>query len=57
MATTGGTTSPFEKFYGEKPNIIGLFLQFGRIRYITKRDQFKKQMKEKKFNAIRVGYA
>ena len=26
MATTGGTTSPFEKFYGEKPNIIGLFL-------------------------------
>ena len=36
MDNTGSTTSPFENFYEEKPKIIGLFLDFGRIGYITK---------------------
>ena len=47
IATTGITTSSFENSYGEKPNIIGLFLEFGRIGYLPKREKFKKQMTEK----------
>ena len=50
MATTSSTTSPFENFYGEKLNIIGSFLEFGGITYITKGDKFRKQMKEKYSN-------
>ena len=57
MATTGSTTSLFEKFYGENPKIIGLFSEFGRIGYVTKRDKFKKQMADKTSNAIMVGYS
>ena len=57
MATMGSTTSPFENIYGENPKIIGLFLQFRRIGYFTKRNKFKKQMMDKKFKAIMVGYA
>ena len=56
MGTTDSTTSLFEKIYGEKPNIIGLFWLFGRIDYATKWDKFKKQMTEKAFKAIMVGY-
>ena len=37
MAATGSTTSPSEKIYGEKPNIIGSFSEFGIIGYVTKR--------------------
>ena len=47
MATMGSTTSPFKNFYGEKPKIIGSFSDFGRIGYVTKRENFKKQMTEK----------
>ena len=36
MSTTGSTTSPFERFYGEKPKIVGSFSEFKRIGYITK---------------------
>ena len=57
MATTGSTISLFENFYGENPKIIGSFSEFGRIRYITKRENFKKQMTGKIFKAIMVGYA
>ena len=57
MAITGSTTSLFEKFYGEKPKIIGLLLEFGRIGYVTKPENFKKQMMDKKSKAIMVGYA
>ena len=57
MAPTGSTTSPFENFYGEKPNIVGSLLEFGRIRYITKQEKFKNQMTDKKFKVIMVGYA
>ena len=56
MTTTGSTTSPFIIFYGEKPNIIGSFLEFRRIEYVTKREKFKKQMTGKLFKAILVGY-
>ena len=56
MATMGSTTSPFESFYGENPKIIGSFSEFGRIRYVTKRDKFKKQITDKSFKAIMVGY-
>ena len=44
MATTCSTTSPFEKLYGEKPKIIGLFFEFGRIGYVTKMDNLKNQI-------------
>ena len=44
MATTGSTRSPFGDLYGEKPMITGLFSDFGRIRYITKREKFEKHM-------------
>ena len=47
MATTGSTNIPFEILYGEKPKIIGSFSDFGRIGYVTKRENFKKQMTEK----------
>ena len=33
--TTGITESQFENFYGEKLKIIGLFLEFERIVYVT----------------------
>ena len=56
MAAMGSTTSPFETLYGEKPKIVGLFLEFGRIGYVTKRDKFRKQMTVKTFKSIAVGY-
>ena len=56
MATTGSSTSPFKRLYGEKPKIIGLFSEFGRIGYVTKQYKFKKKITDKKFNAIMVGY-
>ena len=56
MATTDSTTRPFENLYGEKPNIIGLFSEFGCIAYITKRDKLKKHITEKIYNTIMVGY-
>ena len=37
MAATDSTKIPFENFYGENPKIIGLFLEFVRIGYVTKR--------------------
>ena len=55
-ATTGSITSPFEKFYGEKPKIIGSFSDFGRIAYVTKQDKFKKQTTDKPFKAIVFAY-
>ena len=54
MDTTGSTTSPFEKFYGEKLKIIGLFSEFGRIGYVIKQDNFKNQMTDKTFKVIMV---
>ena len=36
MDTTGSTKIPFGNFYGEKPKVIGLFSEFGRIAYVTK---------------------
>ena len=56
MANTGSTTSPFEMFYGEKPKIIVLFLEFVHIDYITKYDKFKKKVTEKTLKEIMVGY-
>ena len=56
MAATFSTTSPFENIYGEKPNIVGLFLEFGHISYVTKQDKFKKQITNKTLKAIIVGY-
>ena len=47
MSRTGSTTSPFKNFYGKEPKIIGLFSEFGRIGYVTKRKNTKKQMTEK----------
>ena len=57
MANTGSTTSLFENFHGENPKIIGSFLEFVRIRYVTKREIFKEQMTDKTFREIMVLYA
>ena len=43
----GSTTCPFGSFYGEKPNIIGLFSEFGSIIYVTNKGKFNKQTMEK----------
>ena len=56
MATTGSTKSPSENFYGEKPNIVGSSSGFGYITYVTKRGNIKKQMTDKIYNYIMVGY-
>ena len=56
MATTGSTKSPFEKFYGEKMKNIDLLLEFGRAGFVTKRQNVKKQMTDKTFKTIMVGY-
>ena len=54
MATMGSTTSPFENVYEEKPNIIGLFSDFGRIGYVTKWYKIKKKITDKILEAILV---
>ena len=56
MATTGSTTSQFENLYGEKPNIIGLFSEFGRIGYVNKQCKFKKKISDKQSKAIMIGH-
>ena len=45
-----------KKNYEEKPKIIGLLSEFGRIGYVTKREKFKKKMTDKTFKPILVGY-
>ena len=57
IATMGSTTISFEIFYGEKPKIVVLFSEIVHIWYVTKRDKFRKQMTDKTFKAIMVGYA
>ena len=57
MATTGNNTSPLEIFYGEKPKTIGSFSEFGRFGYVTKREEFRKQMTDKTLKTIMVGYS
>ena len=57
MDTTGSTKIPFENFYGEKPKIVGLFSEFGRIGYVTKQEIFMNQITDKTFKVIMVGYA
>ena len=56
MATTCITTSPFGNFYGEKLKIIGSFLEFGYIGYITKQENVQEENDRKKFKAIIVVY-
>ena len=57
MATTGSTKSPFEKFYGDKPKIIGSFSYSGCIAYVTKSDKIMKLITDKTYKASMVGYA
>ena len=56
MAATVSTTSPFKHFYGENPNIIGSFSEFGRIGYLANWEKFKNKMTDETFKAILVGY-
>ena len=49
MAATGSTKGLFGIFYGEKPKIIGLFLEFGHIEYIIKRENIKKKNMDKTY--------
>ena len=57
MDTMGSTTSLFKNSYGENPNIIGFVLgvQTHRIRH--QMEKFKKEMMDKTFKPIMVGYA
>ena len=54
METTGIKKIPFEFFYEEKPEIIGLFLEFGHIVYVTKRENIKKQMTDNTYKAVMI---
>ena len=54
IANTVSTTSKFENFCVENPNIIVFFSEFGRVGYVTKR---YKQMTYKTFKSMMVGYA
>ena len=56
METTGSMKSQFEIFYGEKPNIIVSFSDIVRIIYVTRREKVRKQMTDKTYKAIMVGY-
>ena len=56
IATKGNKKSPFGNFYGENPNIIGSFLEFVRIGYVTKQDTYNKQTTYKTFKSIIIGY-
>ena len=56
MDNTGSTTSPLKNINRKKLKIIGLFLEFGRIGYVTKQEKFKKQITGNKFKAIMVEY-
>ena len=57
MDTTCSPTRQFEKSNGKKSKIIGSFLEFVHIVYITKRYNFKKKRTDKTFKAIMVGYS
>ena len=57
MDNTGSTNSPFQIFYEDKPNIIGLLSGFGRISYVTKREKIKKLITDKTYESIMVGCA
>ena len=56
MDTTGSTKSTSGNFHEEKPKIIVLLSDFGRIAYITKIEKIKKHMTEKTHMTIMVGY-
>ena len=56
MSDTGSTKILFGIFYGEKPKIINLFSEFGRIVYVTKKENMKIQKKDKTYKAILVGF-
>ena len=56
MATTGSTKIQFGTFHGEKPKIIDLLSEFGCITCLTKIENIKKHMKNKKYKAVMVGY-
>ena len=55
MAIIGSTKVIFVKLYGEKPMIICLSSEFGRIGYVTKQQKFMKKMIDKTFKVIMVG--
>ena len=57
MDNTGITNIPFINFYRDRPKIIALFSEFGRIAYVTKWEKLKKKMIDKTYKAIMVGYA
>ena len=56
MPPTGSTKIPYEIFYGEKPKIIGLFSEFGRVAYVMKRGGIRRYIKDKRCKGIMVGY-
>ena len=58
MATTRSVTTSDEIFFGKKPTILPYMVEFGRIGYVTIRDNnIKKKTDERAINAIMAGYA
>ena len=58
MATSGSTKSANELFYGRKSSFVCHLIEFGRIRYITRRDtKIKGKLSERAIKCIMVGYA
>ena len=57
MATTRSLTSSDEIFFGKKPTILPYMVEFGRIGYVTIRNNnIKKQTDERDIKDIIVGY-
>ena len=46
-----------ENLYVEKTKITGSLSDFGRIAYVTKKEKIRKQIREKTYKVIMVGYA
>ena len=48
----------YELFYGKKPSFVRFMVEFGRIRYVTRRDvKMKGKLAERAIKCIMVGYA
>ena len=48
---------PSETLYVEKTKITGSLSYFGRFAYVTNRGKIKKQIRDKTYKVIMVGYA
>ena len=57
LVREGKIKSAFEEFYGHPSPLIPYLIEFGRIGYVTRREQIQKKWTEKAIKCIMVGYA